>query len=48
MDMYTDSLTVHCEYFLFPLLLHSRSVICHNQNSPFPLKASTEVNIDEI
>ena len=48
MDMYTDSLTVHCEYFLFPLPLHSRSVICHNQNSPFGFKASTEVNIDEI
>ena len=37
-------LTVHCEYFLFPLPLHSRSVICHCQNSPFALKASTEVN----
>ena len=37
-------LTVHCEYFLFPLPLHSRSVICHNESSPFGLKASTEVN----
>jgi len=37
-------LTVHCEYFLCPLPLHSRSVICHNQNSPFGFKASTEVN----
>ena len=46
MDMCTDSLFT--EYFLCPLPLHSRSVFCHNQNSPFGFKASTEVNIDEI